>query len=163
MGDGACLFHSVAFGLNAIGLQEDGFSVRQRIADFIARHPSTEITGTPLTSWVEWDSSMSVSSYASRLFGGGLWGGAIEMAACSRIYSVDLAVYEEDRYRDCYTRISDFLTDAKPRGYVFLLYSGRSHYDALRYSSTAPSQSAAPSQSIGWQSGSVTRGYAGGQ
>merc|ERR1712066_99067 len=106
---------------------------------------------------------MTVSSYAARLFGGGLGGGAIEMAACARVYSVDLAVYEEDRYRDCFTRISDFLTDTKPRGYVLLLYSGRSHYDALRYSNTAPSQSAAPSQSIGWQSGSATRGYAGGQ
>ena len=104
------LFHSIAHGLNAMDFGEDGHSVWRRIADFIAVQPDLEITGTPLRSWVEWDSSMSVSSYASRLQGSGLWGGAIEMAACSRVFAVDIGVYEEDWYSSTFRRISDFPT-----------------------------------------------------
>jgi len=132
-GDGACLFHSIAFGLNTLGYQaEDGTRVRARVARFIADNPDFEITGTPLRSWVDWDSRMTVQSYASRLSAGGLWGGAIEMAACTQIFSVDVAVYEMDYFGSGVHRISDFIADAKPRGTVLVLYSGRSHYDALQ-------------------------------
>jgi len=131
-GDGSCLFHSIAYGLNALGYQEAGHTVRYRVANFIAERPDFEITGTPLRSWVDWDSRMTVNSYASRLQAGSCWGGAIEMAACAQIFAVDLAVYEEDYYGNGFRRISDFITDAKPFGAVLLLYSGRSHYDALQ-------------------------------
>jgi len=134
-GDGSCLFHSIAFGLNALGYhQEAGHTVRQRVANFISDRPDFEITGTPLRSWIEWDSQMTVSSYANRLLSGSCWGGAIEMAACSQIFAIDVAVYEEDR-RGGFSRISDFITDKKPYGAVLVLYSGRSHYDALQMSS----------------------------
>jgi len=129
-GDGSCLFHSIAYGLGNLGFREDGHRIRQRVANFIAENPEIEISGTPLRSWVQWDSQMTVQDYASRIYAGGTWGGGVDMAACSQIYSVDVAVYEEDSYYG-YRRISDFLTDVKPRGAVLLLYSGRSHYDAL--------------------------------
>lgn len=130
-GDGSCLFHSIAFSLNALNYQETGHTVRHRVANFIADRPDFEITGTPLRSWIEWDSQMTVSSYASRLLAGNCWGGAIEMAACSQIFAIDVAVYEEDG-RGGFVRISDFITDKKPYGAVLLLYSGRSHYEALQ-------------------------------
>jgi len=133
-GDGSCLFHSIAFGLNTLGYSEAGHTVRQRVANFIADRPDFEITGTPLRSWVEWDSQMTVSSYAARLLAGNCWGGAIEMAACSQIFAIDVAVYEEDR-NGSYSRISDFITDKQPYGAVLVLYSGRSHYDAVQLSS----------------------------
>jgi len=111
-GDGSCLFHSIAFGLKAIGYRsEDGHSVRQRVAEFIAENPEFEITGTPLRDWVNWDSDVSVDNYALRLLRGNLWGGAIEMAACAQIFFVDIVVYEEDYYGGCIRRISDFLAD----------------------------------------------------
>lgn len=130
-GDGACLFHSLAYGLRPLGFQEDGHSVRQRIAQFIAQQPDTQISGTPLRSWVDWDSHETVGSYARRLQSGSLWGGAIEMAACARIFAVDVAVYEEDSWSGDFHRISDFLADGKPWGAVYIRYSGRSHYDAI--------------------------------
>lgn len=133
-GDGSCLFHSIAFGLNNLGYSEAGTSVRKRVANFIADRPDFEITGTPLRSWVEWDSQMTVSSYASRLQAGNCWGGAIEMAACSQIYAIDVAVYEED-CSGGFCRISDFITDKKPYGAVLVLYTGRCHYDALQVAS----------------------------
>lgn len=129
-GDGSCLFHSIAYGLGALGLQEDGHYVRRRIAAFMMERPDFEITGTPLRYWVDWDSRMTVASYTARLLQGSTWGGAIEMAACAQIYSVDVAVYEETY--GGYSRISDFITDAaQPNGTLMVLYSGRSHYDAL--------------------------------
>lgn len=130
-GDGSCLFHSIAHGLGAFGFREDDHVVRQRIANFIAQRPDCEITGTPLRDWIDWDSLSSVSGYVSRLASGGLWGGAIEMASCAKIYGVDIGVYEEDYNSGVFHRISDFLADGNPRGAVCVLYSGRSHYDAL--------------------------------
>lgn len=134
-GDGSCLFHSVAFGLRAAGYQEDGRSVRARAANFILQNPEFQISGTPLRDWIHWDSQATVREYAYRLSAGGLWGGAIEMAACAEIFAVDVAVYEED-YRG-FRRISDFLTEGTPRGTVFLVYLGRSHYDALQPAGSA--------------------------
>lgn len=131
-GDGSCLFHSIAYGLGAFGCQEDGYSIRQRVSNFIAQKPECQIGGTPLSSWVNWDSGVNVSSYCSRLSAGGFWGGAIEMAACAQIFSVDVAVYEQEYYSGAFNRISDFLCDVMPRGAVLLVYSGRAHYDALR-------------------------------
>lgn len=131
-GDGSCLFHSLSHGLRAVGYRESGHDVRLRIARFILDHGAQcEISGTPLSSWVEWESRSSVSDYVARLSNEGLWGGAIEMAAAAQIYSVDVAVYEEDRIAGALTRISDFLSRETPRAAVFVLYTGRSHYDAV--------------------------------
>lgn len=130
-GDGACLFHSLAFGLHRLGYrQEDGLRIRSRVARFMYDNPEFKITGTPLRSWIAWDSHVSVDSYVERLASGRVWGGAIEMAAVAEIFQVDVVVYEKD-YFGGVQRISDFLTDKQPRGVVTVMYSGRNHYDAL--------------------------------
>eukprot|EP00747_Dinoflagellata_sp_TGD_P168205 gnl/TRDRNA2_/TRDRNA2_194048_c0_seq1.p1 gnl/TRDRNA2_/TRDRNA2_194048_c0~~gnl/TRDRNA2_/TRDRNA2_194048_c0_seq1.p1 ORF type:complete len:397 (-),score=31.94 gnl/TRDRNA2_/TRDRNA2_194048_c0_seq1:109-1254(-) len=135
-GDGTCLFHSVAYGLRNLGFSEDGHNIRQRVARFISENPECEISGTPLRSWVEWDSQATVAAYAQRISAGNQWGGGIEMAACAKIFSVDVVVYERDRDWN-FRRISDFLADSsKPRGSVLLLYSGRAHYDSLVFTGT---------------------------
>lgn len=155
-GDGSCVFHSIAFGLKALGYEENGHMVRQKVARFITERPDTEITGTPLRCWIEWDSRMSVSSYAARLAEGNCWGGAIEIAACAQIFAVDFAVYEEEWNGGGYRRISDFITDAvKPYGAVLLLYSGRAHYDAMQYLGGA----AGPAISHGSGHGNNVSGY----
>lgn len=130
-GDGSCLFHSIAYGLGSFGHHEDGYSVRSRVSNFIAQKPDFEISGTPLRSWVDWDSNQTISSYVNRLSSGGFWGGGVEMAAAAQIFGVDVAVYEQDYYDGGFRRISDFLSDARPSGAVLLVYSGRAHYDAL--------------------------------
>lgn len=130
-GDGACLFHSLAHGLATLGHREDGFSVRRRIALYIKDRADSEIAGTPLRSWVEWESHSNVETYTAQLAGGGLWGGAIEMAVAAQVYNVDVAVFEEDAQSRGFFRISDFRTEQSPQGAVLVLYLGRSHYDAL--------------------------------
>jgi len=148
-GDGACLFHSIAYGLGNLGFNEDGYSCRRCVADFIHSNPEFEISGTALRSWVDWDSRCNVNSYAQRLSGGGLWGGAIEMAACTQIYGVDVAVYEQD-YLGGFRRISDFIAEKTPRGAILILYSGRSHYDAIvtREAYSGGMMSDAPTRSV---------------
>lgn len=144
-GDGSCLFHSLAHGLRAVGYRESGHDVRLRIARFILEHGSQcEISGTPLSSWVEWESRSSVSDYVARLQNEGLWGGAIEMAAATQIYSVDVGVYEEDGRSGNLMRISDFLSRESPRAAVLVVYKGRSHYDAIDLA--APTVAREPSQ-----------------
>lgn len=130
-GDGSCLFHSIAHGLGAYGHHEDGYTIRQQVASFLSQNADREIAGNSLRSWVDWDSRLTVKNYSSRLTSGGFWGGAIEMAACAQLYGVDVAVYEEEYFGSGFRRISDFLSDSRPRGYVAVLYLGRMHYDAL--------------------------------
>lgn len=129
-GDGACLFHALAHGLSVLGLENDeGFAVRHRIADFIARNPDHCIAGTELKHWVDWDSQKQVQEYAQTLSRGHLWGGAIEMRVFCHIYRVDLGVYQASS--SGLKRISDFAAEQKPRGTVLIIYSNGNHYDAL--------------------------------
>jgi hypothetical protein len=124
-GDGSCLFHSLAYGMGSGSAR----SLRRNICSFIASNPNLEIAETPLKDWVKWDSNCSVDSYASRMSVSG-WGGGIEMAACSRMNKVNVHVYEADRRRGGYKRISCF--DYRgARTTVHVLYRGGVHYDAL--------------------------------
>jgi len=87
------------------------------------------IADSPLSDWVKWESRSSCQSYAKRMARGG-WGGAIEMAACSRLKNINVHVYE--RSRGGFQRISCFNVDgASARTTVHVLYGGRVHYDAL--------------------------------
>jgi hypothetical protein len=155
------LFHSIAHGLAAYGNHEDGYTIRQQVANFLAQNPDREIAGNSLRSWVDWDSRTTVNNYSSRLTSGGFWGGAIEMAACAQLYGVDIAVYEEEYFGGGFRRISDFLADSRPRGYVAVLYLGRMHYDALVISDDRAAYSGA---SAGYQpsryAGQSRRAYA---
>lgn len=136
-GDGACLFHSLALGLQVLGLQgETGMSVRNRIADFISKNPDYLIAGTKLQDWIQWDSRQTVQEYASTLRRGDRWGGAIEMSVFSHIWRVNVGVYELSVGGFGWRRISDFSAEKKhptqgPQGTVLIQYSRRNHYDAL--------------------------------
>ena len=102
---GSCLFHSLCYGLgsgSAPGLRKD-------IARFIASNPNLEVAGDPLKDWIEWDGGGSVRSYTAKMgSANGPWGGGIEMAACSRLHKVNIHVYEKQRLRSGFKRISCF-------------------------------------------------------
>jgi hypothetical protein len=53
-GDGSCLFHSLAHGLQRVGLNEgaSAASLRREIAAFIEKNPNLEISDSPLKDWV---------------------------------------------------------------------------------------------------------------
>mmetsp|Transcript_25088 Transcript_25088/g.62163 ORF Transcript_25088/g.62163 Transcript_25088/m.62163 type:complete len:650 (+) Transcript_25088:249-2198(+) len=57
-GDGNCLFHALSYGL-ADG--SNAHALRQEVAAFLENNASTEISGTPLSEWVRWDTGTSIS------------------------------------------------------------------------------------------------------
>lgn len=128
-GDGSCCFHSLAHSVGA-----DPGELRLAVADFIEAQADTEISGTPLRLWIEWDSGLSPTAYAQRMRTPGLWGGAIELAVFTRMQHVPVHVYEPDAaVSGAFRRISTFAPDGGGSGCpaVHLLYRGRVHYDAL--------------------------------
>lgn len=124
--DGSCLFHSLNYGLGEGG---SAGSLRREIACFVEKNPNLKIAGDELQDWVKWDSNSSVSAYARRMATGG-WGGGIEMAACSRLKSVNVHVYESRRSDAGFKRISCF-DCPEARKTIHVLYQGGVHYDAL--------------------------------
>ncbi len=129
-GDGSCLFHSLCYGLSN-GTRAS--TLRREIASFIAKNPSLKIADSPLSDWIKWESNSSVKSYAARMSRGG-WGGGIEMAAFSRLYKVNVHVYERKSglfsRSSGYRRISCFNVSRTGKT-IHILYGGRVHYDAL--------------------------------
>ena len=129
-GDGSCLFHSLCYGLSN-GTRAS--TLRREIASFIAKNPSLKIADSPLSDWIKWESNSSVKSYAARMSRGG-WGGGIEMAAFSRLYKINVHVYERKSglfsRSSGYRRISCFNVSRTGKT-IHILYGGRVHYDAL--------------------------------
>ncbi|CAJ1348603.1 unnamed protein product, partial [Effrenium voratum] len=124
-GDGNCLFHSLAYGLG----KEKAASLRRRVCDFMQKNPQLEISGSPLTEWIEMTSQCSVDSYASKMRRGGEWGGAPEIAVCARMAEIDVQVYEPGG--EGFDLIASFPGNEQgtptPK-VVRVLYTGRLHY-----------------------------------
>ena len=138
-GDGSCLFHSLSYGLGGGGGGGGAGALRREIASFVAKNPTLEIAGDPLSDWVAWDSGRSVAAYARAMASGG-WGGGIEMAACARLKQVNVHVYERQRGGN-FKRISCFDCSEvgggrNARKTVHVLYCGGIHFDALVPSSS---------------------------
>ncbi len=136
-GDGSCLFHSLAYGARQLpggagASLTTAEGVRSSVLRFIEKNPSEECAGVPLRDWISWESGLEPAAYCQRMRQPGAWGGAIEMLCFSRVANVSVRVYE--RKGDAFEQISAFdvehQTGAAQR-LVRVLYSGRSHYDAL--------------------------------
>lgn len=129
-GDGSCLFHSLAFGL------DDGASalqLRQRIGRFILENHALPVADTPIRDWIRWDSGRDVRSYVRHMARPGAWGGGIEMAAFSRMAKRNVHVYERTAAGlGGFKRISCFDCPGAGSNTVHVLYCGGVHYDALR-------------------------------
>ena len=146
-GDGSCLYHSLVYGLG-VHAPSGGMRLRLELADWVASHGDETISDTPLRDWVRWDSGCSPAEYAQRMRSGQSWGGAIEMAACSRARRVDIHVYERQLGGLAgFKRIASFTRPPDARGAqrpgtvreVHVLYAGGVHYDALL-----------PANTLGW-------------
>ena len=142
-GDGACLFHALAYCLGEDGV--DGPTLRAQLVSFIERNPTLLISDAPLEDWIAWESGDGVAEYCRRLSEPAAWGGGIELAAASQLCSCCIHVYEHARGREQreqqYTLISSFDVgttssgedvddEASPR-VLRLLYNSGQHYDAL--------------------------------
>lgn len=128
-GDGSCLFHSLVYGMSAMGARDNAHQLRRELANFIQRNPKLEIAGDTLEEWVSWDSNTSVASYAQRMASGRAWGGGIEIAACAMLKKTNIHVYE--RKAGEIRRISCFDSSQPTKKVVHVLYQGGTHYDAL--------------------------------
>jgi hypothetical protein len=157
-GDGSCLFHSLAAGLDD---GSSGASLRTDAAKFVAgAGASTRIASTPLSAWVYWDSGLSAVDYARRMAASTDWGGGIELATVALLRRVDIHVFEPTAERGRLKRIGFFPANADavaggsaefadaaepaspaggreceggvPARAVHVLYKGGVHYDALR-------------------------------
>merc|ERR1712137_1037653 len=126
-GDGSCLFHSLAYGLQSTNASR----LRAEIADYIMANPDSLVADNPIRDWVLWDSGLDTASYAKSMRTGSRWGGAVELAVCAKTKGVRVDVYE--RGRSGFVRISSFDGGGGPgSGVVNLCYGGRVHYDALQ-------------------------------
>ena len=139
-GDGSCLFHSLAYGARQLLGGPDvelstAEGVRARVLRFLESHPAEECAGVPLRDWVLWESNLEPVAYCNRMRQPGAWGGAIEMLCFSRVANASVRVYE--RKGDGFEQISAFDVEQQTGSaerLVRVLYSGRSHYDALTVS-----------------------------
>jgi hypothetical protein len=132
-GDGSCLYHSLAHSLRPIHRVE-AQSLRKQIASFMEKTPNVEIADTPLSDWVKYDSGASAGEYAKMMSYGSRWGGAIEMAACTRLFNVNVHVYS--RTSRGYTRISTF-ANKDARHTVSVNYEGNCHYNSIEIAPNA--------------------------
>lgn len=146
-GDGSCLFHSVAVSL---GQGKTGSGLRSLAASEVSRLKSTEFNGASLEQWIEWETGLSASDYASRMSEGASWGGQVELAILAGALGRSIEVYRQENDAT-FTREHSFgQGDA-----VRLVYDG-SHYDALVLRSGASAASASASASAAGDSESAT-------
>lgn len=122
--DGSCLFHSLSYGL---GDRSNAQTLRREICSYLEKHPDTVIADTSLKDWIHYDSGGTVQSYAQRM-AGSTWGGGIEMAALTKMKTVNVHVYE--KCDEGYRRISSF-NNPKATKTISVLYKGRMHYEAI--------------------------------
>ncbi|GBG26752.1 OTU domain-containing protein 6B [Hondaea fermentalgiana] len=126
-GDGSCLYHSMFRGLRGEG-PSSTHALRQALARWVRNNANVKIADTPVNEWVRWDAQCSVETYCRRMQSYA-WGGGIEMAAFSRLFGIQVDVYE--RSRGGFKRISCFLAPREPKRCISVLYCGGIHYDAL--------------------------------
>ena len=68
-GDGNCLYYSLSFGLNKIPKCSEWTAqqLRLHLAHWVAEHPTVEVAGQQLKTWILWDSNSSITEYAATM------------------------------------------------------------------------------------------------
>ncbi|KAJ1491067.1 Phospholipase/Carboxylesterase-domain-containing protein [Baffinella frigidus] len=147
-GDGSCMFHAVAAGLDAGYSASD---LRHAAASAVSEHAGAEFNGASLAQWIEWEAGVSPDVYAQQMAAGGSWGGQIELALLARAIGRDIAVYKEDDAAAGGYAVEHSFPASGTSGVgkepIRVLFTG-SHYDALLpRASASSSSSAAPGSS----------------
>lgn len=111
----------------SLGKGDTGPGLRSLAASEVFRLKSTEFNGASLEQWIEWETGLSASDYASRMSEGASWGGQVELALLGGALGRTIEVYRQDKgAANSFTREHAFgQGDA-----VRLVFDG-SHYDAL--------------------------------
>eukprot|EP00440_Ansanella_granifera_P063648 gb/GFBE01069009.1/.p1 GENE.gb/GFBE01069009.1/~~gb/GFBE01069009.1/.p1 ORF type:complete len:518 (+),score=75.72 gb/GFBE01069009.1/:1-1554(+) len=134
-GDGSCLFHSLAWNMRRLGVgsgsvEARGLNLRQELVRYLEVHADDEVCGTSYRDYIWWDRGLTVQDYVKEMGGtSSLWGGAVEISAFTRMYDMNVSVYEtlrSGRFR-C---VCAFEAGPECKTYN-IVYTGKSHYDAL--------------------------------
>lgn len=127
-GDGACLFRSIAFGLDD---RYDGLQIRRLVAELIEKEPTHTIANTTVSDWIRNEGySGSNVQYARDLLRGDFWGGDLEIALAAHLLEINIHVYKDFGQR--FRRITAFnVPNAVETVNVVYQPEPSSHYDAL--------------------------------
>lgn len=127
-GDGACLFRSIAFGLDD---RYDGLQIRRLVAELIEKEPTHTIANTTVSDWIRNEGySGSNVQYARDLLRGDFWGGDLEIALAAHLLEINIHVYKH--FGNRFRRITSFnVPNAMTTVNVVYQPEPSSHYDAL--------------------------------
>ena len=132
LGDGNCLFHSLAYILRTSRAQPvTGAQLRTEIAEFIEQYPQRQFKNKTIAQWIEDmnDPEVQKGPYATALKEG-MYGGTLETQVVAHIYKVQILIFvrDSDQYR------CRFVTEPTAEHKGYLLYKGTglsAHYDVL--------------------------------
>lgn len=135
LGDGNCLYRSLAYGLNK--LQHSSSSrgqthhqrqfvrssfykkmkghreLREILASWVLKNAKRKFNGAEILKWIKWEKHCDVRRYYEQQRNNhGAWGGQIELCACSNLFKVTVNVFEYDKKRRVYKRTSSFIPEA---------------------------------------------------
>ena len=91
----------------------------------------TSYQGMKIKDWIQWQTNSTPAQYIRHMRSSSTWGGAMEIAMCTRIYNVDIHVYEAYNQKK---RLAEFVWDETRTACVQLHISWTgNHYEPLQY------------------------------
>jgi hypothetical protein len=132
--DGNCLFWSLAY---VGGDNQSAENMRSSLVRYAREHLDREfLHDMKLATWIEMLGEGNTDQYLNQMSRGGIWGGALEIAIAAEMFGRPIGIYEAKHHEGnvVASKMFEFLPQnpaAALKPPVFLLYSGRSHYDAL--------------------------------
>ena len=116
--DGNCLFHSIAFALNHVGIECNHNVVRRRIVD-VMKLDDHDMQ----TLCFEYPNDDELS-YRLRMRRNSEWGSGIEIKQIPKAFGVGVELYQVNAQNKFYKLFSVPPTHRK----VYLFYNGQNHY-----------------------------------
>jgi len=121
----SCLFISIGRLVN-----ESPNNVRQSVCNYMDENLDTLYQGMQIKDWIQWQTNSTPTQYISRMRNSSTWGGAMEIAMCTRIYKVDIHVYAAYNQKK---RLAEFVWDETRTACIQLHISWTgAHYEPLR-------------------------------
>ena len=137
-GDGSCLYHSLDFGVKALGLRSSGsFNLRQFLAAWVKRNGGVVFNGQSIQTWLqaELGSSMTVAQYAQRQSRVG-WGGSLEILSFVLSKNMNVWIWVPIG-RGRFRRTTCFqVQDRASVGRIDLCLTNAVHYDYVQLNKT---------------------------
>jgi hypothetical protein len=126
--DGSCFFHAVG---HAVGKSAN--ELRTLASRLVLEKQDIKYNDLALSEWIQLETGLKAREYAKKI-ADSTWGGAVEMTLFCEHFYRHVVVYARTRGLQA-ERILVVEPQSRKQcqasGPIFLLYSGRNHYDAL--------------------------------